>query len=97
MLLVLVSLSFSLLLIKREADLTVRGEREVVSHGGVDFPSAGATKTFVRVYLDERSWLVGSCFVSFFFLPSRRQQCGMGEKNRRSKGRQRNLRSKMEK
>lgn len=44
----------------------MRGEREVVSHGGVDFPSAGATKTFVRVYLDERSWLVGSCFVLFF-------------------------------
>lgn len=44
----------------------MRGEREVVSHGGVDFPSAGATKTFVRVYLDERSWLVGSYFVLFF-------------------------------
>ena len=73
----------------------MRGEREVVSHGGVDFPSAGATKTFVRVYLDERSWLVGSSSV-FVFLSSRRQQCGMGGKNRRSKGRQRNLRSKME-
>lgn len=57
----------------------MRGERELVSHGDVDFPSAGAKKTFVRVYLDERSWLVGSFFV-FFFLSSRRQQCAIGEK-----------------
>lgn len=31
------------------------------------------------MYLDERSWLVGSFFV-FFFLSSRRQQCAIGEK-----------------